>query len=117
MIKHMMKAAIRDHRVIGKDQMKQCACIAQIIKNDSMRKGGFSPSPWVVAMAPRRPGSLAEEDEWGQLGVLAKAESSRKLDEQKKKLQKELRDETDCHLSPKKRRRVSKSPCSISCKR
>ena len=69
LIENMIAAATKDHHVIGKDQMKQ---YARIIKNDSMRKGGdFSRSQWVLATAPSRPGSLGEEDDWRQLGVLA----------------------------------------------
>ena len=68
-IKNMVKAAIKDHHTIGKDQVKQCASIAQVIKNDSMRQGGVRLSQWVLAKALQRQVSLAEEDEWGQLGV------------------------------------------------
>ena len=60
-IRNTIKAAIKYHHVTRKDQMKQCASLPQIVKNDSMRKGGFSPSQWVSAKAPRRPGLLAEE--------------------------------------------------------
>eukprot|EP00973_Karenia_brevis_P004845 666538-Karenia_brevis.AAC.1 len=35
-----------------------------------MKKGGVSPSQWVIGVFPRRPGLLAEEQEWGQLGVM-----------------------------------------------
>ena len=63
-----MKAAMKDHHVSGKDQMKQCASgIARM----SIRKGGFSPSQCVLAKVLRRPDSLAEEHEWSQLGLLA----------------------------------------------
>ena len=56
--------------------MKPCASIAQIIKNDSMRKGGLSFSQWVLVKALRRPSSLAEEHELGQLGVLASQQNA-----------------------------------------
>ena len=45
----VIKAAIKDHHVNGKDQMKQCTSIAHLIKNDGMRKS-------VSAKGPRRPG-------------------------------------------------------------
>eukprot|EP00971_Amphidinium_carterae_P045971 904510-Amphidinium_carterae.1 len=35
-----------------------------------MRRGGYAPSQWVLGRYPRRPGALAEEDEWAQLGTL-----------------------------------------------
>ena len=54
-----MNHLIKDHRAIGKEQMKQVAVVAQEVKNDSMRKGGFAPSQWVLgkypdALVPRR---------------------------------------------------------------
>ena len=44
--------------------------VALEFKNDSMRRGGFSPAQWVLGRHPRRPGALGDEEEWGQLGVL-----------------------------------------------
>ena len=69
-MKDVMKNLIKQHHVIGKSQMKQVAAVSQEVKNDTLRRGGFAPSQWVLGRYPRRPGSLAEEDEWGQLGVL-----------------------------------------------
>ncbi len=69
--KSAMKAVIKEHHVIGKDQMKQVAIVAMEGKSDSMTRRGFAPSQWVLGKLPRRPGRLREEDEWGQLGVLA----------------------------------------------
>ena len=69
-MKDVMRNLIKQHHVIGKSQMKQVAAVAQEVKNDTLRRGGFAPSQWVLGRYPRRPGSLAEEDEWGQLGVL-----------------------------------------------
>ena len=57
-------------------QMKTALAVACESKNGSMRRGGFSPSQWVTAKHPRRPGSLKEEDEWGQLGALAAQQDS-----------------------------------------
>ena len=70
-MKSLMKTMIKTHHVIGKQQMKQVGAIAQEVKNDDMRKGGFAPSQWVIGRHPRRPGGLNEEDEWGQLGVIS----------------------------------------------
>ena len=70
-IKSAMKVVIKEHRVIGKDQMKQVAIIAMEGKSDNITKGGFAPSLLVLGKFPWRPGRLREEDEWGQLGVLA----------------------------------------------
>ena len=42
--KSAMKAMIKEHHVIGKDQMKQVAIIAMEGKSDTMTKGGFAPS-------------------------------------------------------------------------
>jgi hypothetical protein len=69
-VKNLLKTIIKQHHVIGKEQMKQAGYIAQQVKNDSQRRGGFSASQWVIGKHPRRPGSQAEEDEWGQLGTL-----------------------------------------------
>jgi len=69
-MKSVMKTLIKPHHVIGKEQMKQVAVVANQVKNDTMRRGGFTPPQWVLGKYPRRPGSLAEENEWGQLGVL-----------------------------------------------
>eukprot|EP00972_Heterocapsa_arctica_P041389 6104560-Heterocapsa_arctica.AAC.1 len=71
-----MKAIIKEHHVVGKLQMKQAAAVAMQVKNDSLRRGGFSPSQWLLGKHPRRPGSRAEEDEWGQLGVLKAQQKS-----------------------------------------
>ena len=69
-LKQLMKKVIHQHHAIGKDQMKQVAAVCMEVKNDTVRKGGFTPSQWVLGRYPRRPGSLLEEDELAQLGVL-----------------------------------------------
>eukprot|EP00972_Heterocapsa_arctica_P101246 14924055-Heterocapsa_arctica.AAC.1 len=61
-MKSTMKTIIKEHHVIGTLQMKQAAAVAMQVKNDSLRRGGFSPSQWVLGKHPRRPGPLAEED-------------------------------------------------------
>jgi hypothetical protein len=69
-LKGVLKRIIKDHNVQGKDQMKLAMSVALEVKNDTMRRDGFSPSQWVLAKHPRRPGSLLEEAEWGQLGEM-----------------------------------------------
>ncbi len=44
-----MKAVIKEHHVIGKDQMKQVAIIAQEGEDGKMTTGGFAPSQWFRA--------------------------------------------------------------------
>ena len=39
-------------------------------KNEYMRRGGFSPSQWVLGRAPRGVGHMLDEEELGHLGVL-----------------------------------------------
>ena len=76
-IKTVMKPIIKHHHAIGKEQMKMIGYIACETKNDDMRRGGYSPSQWVIARFPRRPGGLLEEEEWGQLGTIqAQADST-----------------------------------------
>ena len=54
-IKSAMKAVIREHHVIGKDQMKQVAITAMEGKSDNMTKGGLAPSQWVFGQVPAAP--------------------------------------------------------------
>ena len=51
-IKSAMKAVIKEHHVIGKDQMKQVAIIAMEGKSDNMTKGRLAPSQWVFGQVP-----------------------------------------------------------------
>ena len=69
-LKGVLKRIVKEHHCIGKDQMKLALAVALETKNDTVRRDGFSPSQWVLAKYPRRPGSMLEEAEWGQLGVL-----------------------------------------------
>ena len=50
--------------------MKLIGATAQVEKNEAVRRGGFSPSQWVLGRAPRGVGHLLDEDELGQLGAL-----------------------------------------------
>ena len=75
-LKSSCKSTIEEHHGAGKQQMKSVVAIHCESKNDSMRKGGFAPSQWVTQRDSLRPGSMCEEDEWGQLGVLAAQQDS-----------------------------------------
>ena len=50
--------------------MKAAAVESITAKNEVLRKGGFSPSQWVLGKFPRGVGHLLDEEELGQLGVL-----------------------------------------------
>ena len=39
-----MKPLIKEFHIVGKEQMKEVAIIANETKNDMMKKGGFAPS-------------------------------------------------------------------------
>ena len=39
-------------------------------KNEYLRRGGFSPSQWVLGRAPRGVGHMLDDEEIGHLGVL-----------------------------------------------
>ena len=65
-----------EHHIAGNQHMKQAAIVALETKNDVLRRDGFSPAQWVLGRAQRRPGSLNEESEWGQLGVLCAQQDS-----------------------------------------
>ena len=41
------------------------------VKNEQSRHGGFSPSQWVLGVAPRRPGDRHDEDTYADLGILS----------------------------------------------
>ena len=75
-MKKLILTLVKEFLVVGKDQMKQVGYIAQEVKNDTMRRGGFTASQWVTCKHPRRPGALTEEMEWGQLGVLQAQQDS-----------------------------------------
>ena len=63
-MKGLTKRIIKEHHCTGKSQMKTALTAALETKNDTVRRDGFSPSPWVLAKYPRRPGSLLEEADW-----------------------------------------------------
>ena len=69
-LKTLLKKLIIDHQTVGKPAMKEVITVALDCKNNYIRKGGFSPSQWVLGRYPRQPGSFLDDEEAGQLGVL-----------------------------------------------
>ena len=65
------KRVIQDQKVRGPDQMKLLAVENNVVMNDTTRKGGFSPSQWVLGKFPRRPGDQFDEDEFADLGIVS----------------------------------------------
>ena len=70
-IKRAFKRLVKDHHVVGKDDVKKAMLEAQVAKNEFMRVGGFSPTQWVLGRLPRGVGHVLDEEELGQLGVLS----------------------------------------------
>ena len=66
-----MKRSINACKVTRADHMKLLAAEATANVNDSSRKGGFSPAQWVLGKHPRNPGSIHDESEFADLGVIA----------------------------------------------
>jgi hypothetical protein len=71
--KENLAYVVNAHKVTGKRQMKLAAAQVIAAKNEMCRKGGISPSQWVLGKFPRGVASLLEEEEIGQLGALAGA--------------------------------------------
>ena len=71
-IKRAFERVVRENHVKGKDQVKEAMLECQTSKNEFIRVGGFSPSQWVLGRLPRGVGTLLDEEELGQLGVLSR---------------------------------------------
>ena len=71
MWKQVAKRVIDSQKIKGEAQMRLLAMEVNNTVNDGMRKGGFSPSQWVVGKFPRRPGSRMDEQEFADLGVIS----------------------------------------------
>ena len=69
-IKRVMKRMVNAFQASEKYHMKLIGAIAQMEKNEAVKRGGFSPSQWVLGKAPRGVGHLLDEDELGHLGAL-----------------------------------------------
>ena len=68
--KQNVKKVVRHHYLAGKEDIKIAAAESIAEKNEVIRRGGFSPSQWVLGRAPRSVGRLLDEEEMGQLGTL-----------------------------------------------
>ena len=70
--RHAEKPAKRTthvERLIGKDDMRMFAFANNGVVNDSARKGGFSPSQWVLGKFPRAVGDVFGEEEFADIGL------------------------------------------------
>ena len=65
-----MRATVKAHKIVGKQNMKLAGDVVTNNKNDMVRKGGIAPSQWVIGKFPRGVGHMLEEEELGQLGHL-----------------------------------------------
>ena len=70
-IKQAFKRVVRENHVKAKEQVKEAMLECQMSRNEFIRVGGFSPSQWVLGRSPRGVGTLLDEEELGQLGVLS----------------------------------------------
>ncbi len=71
MWKATAKRAIYSQQIRGTDEMIILALSNNSQLNDGTRKGGFSPSQWVLGKSPRNPGNIHDEDEFADLGVIS----------------------------------------------
>ena len=70
-IKRAYRRIVRQHNLSGKAEVKEAMLEAQVSKNEFLRVGGFAPVQWVLGRLPRGVGHILDEEELGQLGVLA----------------------------------------------
>ena len=70
-IKRAYRRIVRQHNLSGKAEVKEAMLEAQVSKNEFLRVGGFVPVQWVLGRLPRGVGHVLDEEELGQLGVLA----------------------------------------------
>ena len=60
-IRTNMKKIIREHQITTKVHIKMAMADSLSEKNEYMRRGGFSPSQWVLGRAPRGVGHMLDE--------------------------------------------------------
>ena len=71
MLKWNLKRIIRSHNVTGKEHMKLALAESLAAKNEYLRRGGFSPSQWVLGRSPRGSGHvIMDDEEIGHLGAI-----------------------------------------------
>ncbi|CAK0887813.1 unnamed protein product [Prorocentrum cordatum] len=69
--KEIWRRTVADSQVTGLDDVEETASIVTQVKNELGRRGGFSPSQWVLGShGPRVPGSLLQNDEAQRLEVI-----------------------------------------------
>ncbi|CAK0810251.1 unnamed protein product, partial [Prorocentrum cordatum] len=69
--KEIWRRTVADSQVTGLDDVEETASIVTQVKNELGRRGGFSPSQWVLGShGPRVPGSLLQDDEAQRLVVI-----------------------------------------------
>ena len=73
MWKETFRKIVKVFGITGKQQVKLATAIVNPTKNAEIRQGGFTPEQWVMGKSTRVPGSMIDEDEFGQLGVLENA--------------------------------------------
>ena len=54
-LKGLLKAVIKQHHIVGNDQMKLAAVVAMEVKNEGMRRGGFAPLNGYSGSSPADP--------------------------------------------------------------
>jgi len=71
LLKELLRKCVHSLNIRGRSEMKQALITVLNTKNQMMRNGGFSPTQWVLGHQPRLIGSLTDDQELGQLGVLS----------------------------------------------
>ena len=67
LLKKLYKPVSKAHKVVGKDNAKDCMIMCYNTKNNFMRNGGISPTQWVLGQCPKVPGSIMEENNGASL--------------------------------------------------
>ena len=70
MWKATAKRVVHSQKIKTEDDMKIMAMANSAQMNDGTRKGGFSPSQWVLGKQPRNPGNIHDESEFADLGCI-----------------------------------------------
>eukprot|EP00435_Cladocopium_sp_Y103_P068333 s119_g31.t1 len=68
--KAMYRKVCSELGVTGKEQVESALNQVTMVKNDSIRHAGFSPSQWVLGKAPRAFPSLMSEEQHAELGAI-----------------------------------------------
>ena len=71
MWKNVAKRTVHSQEIKGLHEMKMMTFNTNKVLNDGTNIGGWSPSQWVLGKYPRDPGSIMNEDEFMNLGVIS----------------------------------------------